>query len=50
MKDGPAHPQCPLSGPRASKRTDPHLDSSRLVEDVKEVLQRGNGKGGVQAF
>ena len=39
MKDGPACPQCPLSGPRTEKWTDPHLGSSRLVEDVEEVLQ-----------
>ena len=38
-KDGPAHPQCPLSGPRTSKRPHLHLDSSCVVEDVKEILQ-----------
>ena len=38
-KDGPAHPQCPLSGPRTSKWPHPHLDSSCVVEDVEEILQ-----------
>ena len=38
-KDGPAHPQHPLSSPRTSKRPLPHLDSSCVVEDVKEILQ-----------
>ena len=50
MKDGPARPQCPLSGPRTEKWTDPHLDSSHLIENVKEIFQRGNSEGGVQAF
>ena len=39
VKDGPAHPQCPLSGPQTSKWPHPHLDSSCVVEDVKEILQ-----------
>ena len=50
MKDGPAHPQCPLSGPQTLKWPHPHLDSSCLVEDVKEILQRGDSQGGVRAF
>ena len=39
MKDSPAHPELSLSGPRTSKRPHPHLDSSCLIEVVKEILQ-----------
>ena len=50
MKDGPACPQCPLSGTRTLKRPHPHLDSSCLVEDVKEILQWGDSQGGMRAI
>ena len=40
----PVWPHEPRNGPTHI------LTGAVLVEDVKEVLQRGNGEGGVQAF